>query len=521
MNESNAPINPLNIAYRLNLVRNFEDKIAMNGIEAQPGIPEMIWALQWFSEPKNFPGGLDRFAAEFIEQNQERLGPPALRECLAAGGIDAILEERLKEVVPNSWIKYRCRWKFLSDLAFAEVPTPGELHKDLVDDAKEVLSAYLRRACHQPGVEFFPCSPLNIQRFYDEEAFGSSERPLGGFIPWYWPNIWNDLISWMDRRAELISSEIAKTRVSEDVRKWVRLSRETRLPVWLNGSSRFGKTETLKSISKARPGAFRLVDTPDDSSVLSLCRAIAKALGIDCANQTEQELRINIEDVLEFSGIMLLFDEAHFIFGSTSGGNIRPKRLDMVRRLIIDKGYPVCFVSTPQSYGQARRKFEKATSFTFEQLDGRLLSQNPINLPEEISHEEVVAVAAIHMPTLSADYHDFVARHAQAVKGSIYSYVRSVAKLAEVYSQDAGRSQISLADIESAVSDVLPALPPSAPAVPVAPAPTRKKATAETIFHSNDRRSEEIPPESRIQRLPVLSDQKETPERSSLASAAA
>jgi hypothetical protein len=189
----------------------------------------------------------------------------------------------------------------------------------------------------------------------------------------------------------------------------------------MNGSSRFGKTEALKAFSHARPGLFRVVQTPEDQAIHSLCRAIAKALGIACDGKTCLQLREQIELVLETSHLMVIFDESQFLYPVRFSKNSRPHRLDFVRRVIIDPEYSAAFVSTPQSYHQARRKFERATGFTFEQLDGRLLTQQPAELPEEISHEEVIAVAAVHLQGLDSAYHEVVARYAEAVKGSVFS----------------------------------------------------------------------------------------------------
>lgn len=502
METSNHPINPLLLSWKVRDVRNFELPQIAKELRDEPRLIEVAFFLQWVSEPQNYPGGLARFTADFIEENLSQIGTATIRRCADKGSFtpkdaDQAMAElpdwrgrKVDHYTMNDLIEESTSRRFERDKdqsaddvrnEFIENNFPGRLLAEAHRAANDELANFFRSLCEQRNVGF-----TRDPRISSRWQHLSREQRLIHGAPWYWPTVCADLLDWMEGRAQRTMSEIAETRVSLMVLKWVRRSRECNMPVWLTGSCRFGKTESLRAIAKANPGRYRIVETPDDTSILSLCRAVATALGIQCTTDTALVLRGKIGEVLDASGIMLLIDEAHFLLPTKITRNTRPQRLDFIRRTIIDRGHPVVFISTPQSYLEARRKFEKVTGYTMGQWDGRLLREEPVELPEEIDEQEKLAVAAIHLPGFDADYLKYVVARVSAVRGSsVYAQIAKVAAMSWVVAREHGRKRPSVADIKEASSEVLPSLPNTA--TPAPNSPRSPKTSAKEFFPAPDR----------------------------------
>jgi hypothetical protein len=84
--------------------------------------------------------------------------------------------------------------------------------------------------------------------------------------------------------------------------------------VRIDGDSRFGKTESVRTWCAMYPGRVRLVDVPCTTADGDLYRAVAEQLGIEFSyNTPAQKLRETLEYVLRFARLMIVLDEGHFL----------------------------------------------------------------------------------------------------------------------------------------------------------------------------------------------------------------
>jgi len=494
MNEDNRPIDPLKIAEKLRAVRNFELPPLEEQIGAHPEFVEVLWFLQWVSMPENYAGGLRRFCEDFVNAKRGSLGPKALLAQLSERRFTVEAAKRLVREFPEVRQFDGINppgWRELADGRFydpeeviaasadslARNSSPEALHSAIVEAIRDILPHYLRALCERSEVLFANCITRTTSLTFaieDRSAFSDGSHWVTP--PALLPSICVDLVAWMRERELVTHKLVAETSVTKSVRKWVERSYSTGYPVWLSGSCRWGKTETARNLAEARPGIRRMVETPDDNSQVSLCRAIAKALGIPCKGaETALTLRDKIAQVLTEAKLQLLFDEAHFLWPANITSATRPQRLDLVRRLLIDQGIPAVFISTPQSYAQSRKNLVRRTGFSIGQFEGRLLNEKPIELPEEITVEEKIAVAAIHFPNVSDSYLEIVVRRVSVSLGSsIYALIAKLAKTAQIIAQEHGRQTMIAADILEAANEILPSTKPEAAKPPQA---SRTEAT--------------------------------------------
>jgi hypothetical protein len=102
-----------------------------------------------------------------------------------------------------------------------------------------------------------------------------------------------------------------------------------------------------------------------------------------------------------------------------------------------------------------------------------------VRLPDKVSDADLLAIARVHFPRLSADHLEYVVSLVSITERNYVSDVAKIARLANQYAIDAGRPEITLAEIDAAVADVLPAIPPSAaPLHTPPPAPISRRARA-------------------------------------------
>ena len=62
----NHLIRPELIACKLRRARNFESEELLADITADPRRVEILWALQYLSQPGNYPGGIRRLASNLV-----------------------------------------------------------------------------------------------------------------------------------------------------------------------------------------------------------------------------------------------------------------------------------------------------------------------------------------------------------------------------------------------------------------------------------------------------------------------
>jgi hypothetical protein len=381
---------------------------------------------------------------------------------------------------------------------FLAAVSPRRVQEVCLKAAQDDLAKYFKRLCEDWTVSFLT---------HDDTSY--VVRLQGA--PWYFANVGNALLDFIDSRREALRGRIAETEITRSVFRWMTKSLHTKRAVMISGNSRFGKTEAVKLYAQMHPGDSRLVNTPATGALGDLVREVAKSLGMEVGPQNGgRDLRERVDYVLRFSRLLLCFDESQFLLPAVFTRNTAPARLNWIRRSVMDQDVPAVFVYTPQSYLPAKKRFLKATGFAMEQFDERPL--NTVHLPEELSESDLLAVARIHFADLSDEYLQYVVAKALATERNYVSDIEKIATLAKDNAREHGRERPFLCDIEAAIVDVLPALPArSAPPPPVAkpkppiaaplPRPCRTSADAsqpprkglETLSRDRFARPAEVP----------------------------
>lgn len=331
------PISAESVAAKIEQIVNFEQPELFAELEAQPRFSELLWFLQFVSQPDNYTGGLTRFCRDFLATSETQIGTSHMLRCRAKKSLSfEDIREVYHECSPTAQLEFRgdLMAHLLFDMTDAELKslsekecksdkaravaefTPERLRGICMDSAQRHLAGYFKRLCEQPNVGF----GRRDSRDWTDDA--------GLCTPWYFANVADALLGFIDRRKETLASRLAETEITKLVFEWMSVACETRRAVVIEGNSRFGKTEAIKLWCDMSPGVARLVNTPATNAVGDLLREVARALGIDSAiARRGVDLRERIDYVLRYSNLLLCFDESNFLLPGSYSKNTAPPEL--------------------------------------------------------------------------------------------------------------------------------------------------------------------------------------------------
>lgn len=171
--------------------------------------------------------------------------------------------------------------------------------------------------------------------------------------------------------------------------------------VVLDGLEGRGKTEAVKAWCEFHLGSARFVSLKGITSKTTAFREIAKALGVASSyTRTATEMQARIEDVLQRSKLMLVIDEAHFLFNQSRRMYSRPELLDWIDTAVCNPGVPIALVTTPQFIFCMTRAADQV-DWNFRQFRRRV--KRWVKLPAVNSETDIKAVARNVFKKASAD----------------------------------------------------------------------------------------------------------------------
>ncbi len=429
----------------LKLAESVEVPALADQIYERPRLHEALWFVQWQSMQ---PGGLGRFAREFAAEFVDSFSPEPL---VKAKGRKLTYEEKrliFENLPPAVQGKIGGFSRPLEPAAFLdETPIPAiDYERQLQISLKQWDGERITSAIKECIASGLPAYLLSVCQ--DPQTDFSGETKFCS------QDVLQVLITGLDSHRDRVLTRLAKTAVVEQVFDALDYAQSERCMVRIEGDSRFGKTESIKAWCESRPGLARLVSVPSSNTLWDLLRRVADAFGIPWTYRTGHcELKLKVEYVVKNSGMFIVMDEGAFLLPQSYNRDSAPVRLNWVRTEIADRGLPLAIVVTPQSYHLAVDRFVQKTSYAMEQFNGRTML--PVVLPCELDEKDMVAVARINFPELDEDSLGYVAAAALTSENYLMG-VEAIARRARFLSKRHGGQAISLADLDKAISEVIP-----------------------------------------------------------------
>jgi hypothetical protein len=207
----------------------------------------------------------------------------------------------------------------------------------------------------------------------------------------YFRDIVGALFEYQARHAAKIRDNFQLTTIGKKIWETLDYALASRGMVVLDGLEGRGKTEAVKAWCDLHLGTTRFVSLKGITSKTTAFREIAKALGIASSyTRTATQMQARIEDVLKRSKIMLVVDEAHFVFNQSRRMYSRPELVDWIDTAICNQGVPIALVTTPQFIVCMTRAADQV-EWNYRQFRRRVKRWE--KLPAANSEEDIKAVA--------------------------------------------------------------------------------------------------------------------------------
>ena len=219
----------------------------------------------------------------------------------------------------------------------------------------------------------------------------------------------------------------------------------------IDGPARIGKTFATRAWCESAGGLARYVQVPCSSDEISFFRAIATALGVSSSLQLKAaEIRQRIEETLASADVILVFDEAHYLWPQNWQRYAMPSRVNWIMTALVNRGIGVALITTPQ-FAITQKKVEKLTGWNSTQFIGRI--GHIERLPNRLEKRDLMAVAKSLLPEGDAAIWRVLAAYA-AVNACNLQSIDANIKRAKWFAEKSGRSTVSKEDMRRVFSEL-------------------------------------------------------------------
>jgi len=351
-----------------------------------------------------------------------------------------------------------------------------------IEDASERAPIwFLQYLSHQPGglaahiAEIFPAEDLktNPPEDLEKELFEtclSSELSPRNDPEWRLAAAYRE--SWIKKHPGAVETTIGR-RVTEAFD----FARETRSMVLVDGVARIGKTFSARAYCERSGGMARYVQVPFSNDDATFFRAIARAVGVSSSLQLKTlHLRARVEEVLQAGDLLIVLDEAAWLWPQTGRNYSLPGRISWLTTALVNLGVPVALITTPQ-FHTSQRRTENQTGWASEQFIGRI--GHIERLPEVLPIQDLLAVARSIFPEGDEKTWQALAGYADLNQQTKLAGIDALAKRARWLAHQQGRAEATPDDLRRAMREsVLPVAFVSEKAVPARRSPARRDARA-------------------------------------------
>jgi hypothetical protein len=161
--------------------------------------------------------------------------------------------------------------------------------------------------------------------------------------------------------------------------------------VVLEGDSGIGKTTAVEAWCDAHQGEARLVSLSGISHKTGFFQRIATAIGLAASNRKATDMQVKVEEFFRRTGLMLVIDEAHYLWPQHQRSHSSPELIDWVNTALVNQRIPVALICTDQ-FAKLKARVEKRTGWTSEQLEHRVKRYK--KLPATPTKRDLEAVSA-------------------------------------------------------------------------------------------------------------------------------
>ena len=234
--------------------------------------------------------------------------------------------------------------------------------------------------------------------------------------------------------------------------------------VVIEGESGSGKTTAVEAWCAAHQGEVRCVSLSGITHKTGFFQKLARVIGQAASKRKATDMQVKVEDFFRKTRLMLVIDEAHYLFPQHQRSHSSPELVDWVNTALVNQRVPVALICTDQ-FAKLKARVEKRSGWTSEQLEHRV--KRYTKLPSIPTKEDLEAVATkllaarwnasdrrwnVAGPAPCANFIQLVVGYALTCKMSLPA-VSDAIEEARYQAQRNGRTQLAAADLRNAVMD--------------------------------------------------------------------
>jgi hypothetical protein len=253
------------------------------------------------------------------------------------------------------------------------------------------------------------------------------------------------------------------TSIGREVHRALDQAHSTRRMIVVEGLAGSGKTVAAQQWCQKHLGDVRFISLKGIIHRTGFFQTIASALGMAACQRKSSELQAKIESFFHRIKLMLVIDEAHFLWPQAPRVYTNPELVDWVDTALINNGIPVALICTDQ-FAKHKARVEKQIGWTSDQFIHRV--SRFITLPQKLTREDLCHVArnllAMRWSTEDEKWvpDSRATFRAEAINAAVvYAQgtalplpaIRSIVEDARFTAREKNRDRIALPDLKSAI----------------------------------------------------------------------
>jgi hypothetical protein len=334
-------------------------------------------------------------------------------------------------------------------------PVPWQnLYARCYEQATRRLPQFLTDFCINPFIQFR--APGEADSSYsDRERMMRVPDGLRSYdfeqaeVP-YFKDIVGSLFEFQRQYVEKIRKAFTETQVSRLVFRDLDDALALGKIFVIEGNARLGKSTAAAAWAQMHLGRVRLVKLNGFANKTTALRKIATALGIGSSHcHQPKDMEPRIFEMLKRTGILLIIDEAHYLFAQGQRLYSRPEMIDWFDTELYNNGLAVVLVATPQ-FAKCLERVEVQVGWNSDQFKGRVIRWTL--LPVTASKEDLTAVARKRLAGATEACIKYAVGYALTSRRYMPALVDSIDQAAKLAEREGG-SVITYAALERAIKD--------------------------------------------------------------------
>jgi DNA transposition AAA+ family ATPase len=404
-----------------------------------PAKRQLLWFIQGMSLTE---GGLKKLARELLNMFPERIDP----SCIAYKHLDLDTLESDKPSADD--LRQECH-----DVALhRRKRDPDYFSHDPIS-----IEEFLVDLCINPRLkialkgEVVESSEFDVDLARDEFPELEPHEFHTANLE-YFKEVIAALVDYKRRYEERVRAEFCLTAIGQQVWKQLDAALKSKTMIVIDGKEGRGKTEAVRAWCNCHLGVARFASLDGTSTKTMQFRELARSLGVGhgyCSKVSEMQAKV--KEVLRVSQLMLVIDEAHYLFNQGPRMYTRPEMLDWIDTALCNPPLPLALITTPQflicmerAAGQVEWNYRQ-----FRRRCKRYVRLAPKNTPADIE-----AVARKLLPGADkATIKQIMAYEALSKRD--LSAVGDVVREAKLLAEEDKASKVTFEHVKRAIYEVL------------------------------------------------------------------